>query len=491
MIIPELLARNARKFGNRVSIITRTTRMSYQQLEEETNRLAHRLIELGIEKGNRIGIVARNNEQFLRLYFAILKCGGIVLPLNVHFTPRELKLVMDRFSVSALLYEEVFHKSMPQERDSKVLFHSAESLMSNLTSYSPDPPPISIQEEDLCLLFLTSGTTGVPKGALYDHRGAISVATSIAIEFKHRADDRVLHMMPFSHSAPLQTFFLPPLLVGAIHILDDYDPGRFIQWLLKERITTTFAAPIAYILAANHGVSGDFSHVRIFAYGASPFPTAAFKRVTQAFQHDAFLHVYGLTESGPNGIRLFPEEHQTKNGSIGRHATVNMEIKLVNEKGEETAPGEYGEILLSGECLMIGYADDKEATQEAIQDGWLHTGDIAYRDEDGYIFIVDRKKDVILSGGINIYPREVEEVLNNHPNILESAVLGVDHPEWGETVKAVIVPKPGKQLEEASLHHYVCMHLADFKRPKIYTFVEELPRNANGKVMKYKLKDVR
>ncbi|SFJ87988.1 class I adenylate-forming enzyme family protein [Thermoflavimicrobium dichotomicum] len=485
MILSDLLARNARKFGDRISIITRNVRMSYRQLDEESNRLARKLIQLGVQKGNHVGIISRNNEQFLRLYFAVLKCGAVVLPISVRFTAAEISRVVEHFDLTALFYEENFSSLIEDAASKEIIAQSIELLLEQCTTLPSNPPDIIIHEEDPCTLFLTSGTTGQPKGVLFNHKRVIPVATAIAIEFKHTPDDRVLHVMPFSHSAPLQTFFLGALFVGAVHIIDDYDPKRFINWILQEKVTTTFAAPIAYIMAAKQGISGDFSHVRYFAYGASAFPLAALERVKQAFGHDAFMHVYGLTETGPSGTCLRPEEHQTKNGSIGRQAVVNMEVKVVNDRGEETGPGEYGEILLKGESNMLGYYNNPEETAKVIRDGWVQTGDIAYRDKDGYIFIVDRKKDVIISGGVNIYPREIEEVLVTHPAVLEACVVGVAHPEWGETVKAVVVARPGQRVTEESLKEYISTRLADYKQPRLYSFVQALPRNVNGKVLKH------
>jgi feruloyl-CoA synthase len=210
--------------------------------------------------------------------------------------------------------------------------------------------------------------------------------------------------------------------------------------------------------------------------------------VREAFQNDNFYQVYGLTEAGPNGCLLRPQEHLTKAGSIGKYPVLNMEIRVVRSDGSDTAPNEYGEIIMTGDSLMLGYDNNPQETKEAIRGGWLYTGDIAYRDEDGYLYIVDRKKDVIISGGVNIYPREIEEVLARHPAVLELCVVGVPHEEWGETVKAVIVPKD--DISEAELREFVTAYLADYKRPRIYTFVKELPRNANGKIDKRQVKNL-
>jgi acyl-CoA synthetase (AMP-forming)/AMP-acid ligase II len=276
--------------------------------------------------------------------------------------------------------------------------------------------------------------------------------------------------------------------VGTSHVVGDFTPDLFLRFIHEERVTLAFAAPVAYLLTAKHPDLHRYNldSVRLFAYGGGPLALASYERVREAFRSDNFYQVYGLTESGPNGIFLRPEEHATKAGSIGKHPVLNMELRVVDESGSDTRPGEYGEILLRGDSLMLGYDGDPSATAQAVRDGWLYTGDIAYRDEDGYVYIVDRKKHVIISGGVNIYPREIEEVLARHPAVLESCVIGVPHPEWGETVKAVVVCR--HPVSEAELRQHAAHYLADYKRPRIYEFVDELPRNASGKILKHRLK---
>jgi acyl-CoA synthetase (AMP-forming)/AMP-acid ligase II len=278
------------------------------------------------------------------------------------------------------------------------------------------------------------------------------------------------------------------LYCGAAHVIGDYTPQSFLKWIHQEKTTFSFAAPVAYLLAAKESNRNEFdlSSMRVFAYGGGPLALASYERVRDSFQNRNFYQVYGLTESGPNGSLLRPEEHLTKAGSIGKHPVVNMELRVVRPDGSDASPGEMGEIIMTGDSFMLGYDNNPEATNETIREGWLFTGDIAYRDDDGYVFIVDRKKDVIISGGMNIYPREVEEVLAIHPAVLESAVVGVPHEEWGETVKAVIVPKG--DVSEAELREFVSDYLADYKRPRIYSFVQELPRNASGKILKQQVR---
>ena len=347
---------------------------------------------------------------------------------------------------------------------------------------------VDIDSTDACEILFTSGTTGIPKGVVFNHERLLAIATAISQTFQLSNSDKMLSLMPLSHSAPLNTFFLAGLYSGTAHVIDDFTPTSFLNYIDKEKTTFSFAAPVAYLFASKNENLGnyDLSSMRVFAYGGGPLALASYHHVKKAFQNENFYQVYGLTEAGPNGILLEPKEHLTKAGSIGKYPTVNMEIRVVNENGEDVVPNEYGEILLTGDSLMLGYDNNVDETNAVLKNGWIYTGDIAYKDEDGYIYVVDRKKDIIISGGVNIYPREIEEVLAKHDAVLESCVIGVPHAEWGETVKAIVVLKGA--LTEEELRAFVTKYLADFKCPRQYTFVEELPRNASGKILKQQVK---
>lgn len=351
---------------------------------------------------------------------------------------------------------------------------------------------LPIDSNHLCEILFTSGTTGVPKGVLFSHERILSLAYSMTVEFEYTSDDRVLTVMPLSHSAPLNCYFIGPLYSGASFVIDDFTPQSFLSWIHNEKTTFTFAAPVAYLLASkeNNVHEFDLSSMRTFLYGGTPMPLATYELVTEKLNNRNFYQVYGLTEAGPNGCFLSPEEHLHKSGSIGKQAVVNMVLKIVREDGTETSVREFGEILLKGNTLMLGYYNNPTATNETIKDGWLYTGDIAYRDEEGYVYIVDRKKDVIIPGGVNVYPREIEEVLAKHPAIYQACVIGVPDPEWGETVKAVIVLKDSQVVSEADLKSYLTNHLAKYKIPRIYSFVDELPHSATGKILKHKVKEL-
>ncbi|MBP2239655.1 acyl-CoA synthetase (AMP-forming)/AMP-acid ligase II [Cytobacillus eiseniae] len=485
-----VLERNARKYPNKEAFITSTRRLFYKDMNQISNQIARLLQEKGIKKGDRVAIMARNNEHFFFAYFSLMKIGAIPMPINIRLTPSELVVIFQNSNAAGVLYESEVQATVDAIADLYGFAHqvSIQEAVETSASYSDENINIPIQSSEISEILFTSGTTGIPKGVVFNHDQLIALATTVSIEFSLSNEDKMLTLMPLTHSAPINTFFLSGLYCGASHVISEFTPKNFLQLIDQEKPTFAFAAPVAYLLASKDPelATYDLSSIRAFAYGGGPLALASYERVKEAFKNENFYQVYGLTEAGPNGILLRPHEHLTKAGSIGKHPTVSMELRIVHANGEETAPHEFGEVLLKGDSMMLEYDQNPEETSATIKDGWIYTGDIAYRDEDGYIYIVDRKKDVIISGGVNIYPREIEEVLAKHPNILESCVIGVPNEEWGETVKAVIVAKD--ELDEIELREFVSPFLADYKRPRQYTFVEELPRNASGKILKQKVK---
>lgn len=492
--IHRVLERNAGKFSEKEAFISETARLTYPEMNSAANRLARYLQEKGVKRKEHVAVLSRNNEHFFYAYFALMKLGAVPIPLNTRLTANEMIPILEKMDTAGILFESVFDKLVDEVNNKLPITHSysIEPSFDHAQSFLSDNLNLEIDSRDICQIVLTSGTTGVPKGVLFTHEQIIAAATGIALEFHISKEDRALTLMPLSHSAPLNLFFMAPFYCGATHVVGDYTPKAFLNWIDMEKTTLTFAAPIAYLLAAKDPTleEYDLSSMRMFAYGGGSMPQASYQLVSQTFKNKNFYQVYGLTEAGPNGCYLRPEEHQSKPGSIGKNPVVNMEMKVFSDEGTETAPGEYGEIVLKGDSLMVGYYKRDDATKEAIKDGWLRSGDIAYRDEDGFIYIVDRKKDVIIPGGVNVYPREIEELLTKHPDVSQACVVGVNHPEWGETIKAVIVLNEGSQLTEKDLRKYAGEHLANYKHPRIYSFVKELPYNASGKILKQKVKEM-
>jgi acyl-CoA synthetase (AMP-forming)/AMP-acid ligase II len=500
MNISELLARNARKFPNKEAIIEGETALSYAELDQRVNRLASNLDELGIQTGDKVILYMPNTQEFAISYFAVLRLGAIVVPINARLTAEEVKYIIHHSEAKAIIAHEWIYKALqPLIDEHNILWIktgveqdgwlSFEKLIEKGTS---NTIVCTLDENDEAAILYTSGTTGLPKGVLFTYRNILTVAMMMALETKMDRTSRILHMMPLSHSAPLHLFFIAGTYVGATHVLSPtFTPEALLELTDKHRITHFFGAPVAYLLTAKHPHIHQYelSSVNYWVYGGAPLSTNEVKFIQEKFRTNRLMCVYGLTEAGPNGTYLSPEEHPAKVGSIGKHAALHCEVKIVDEQGNEVPVGEVGELILYGEGTMKGYYKDDKKTEETIKNGWLFTGDLARRDEDGYIWIVDRKKDMIISGGVNIYPKEVEDALRQHPLITDVAVVGVPHPEWGETVKAfVVISKPIENLEQ-ECKRFLEGKIADYKIPRLYEAISELPRNASGKILKQVLKN--
>ncbi|WP_096552149.1 class I adenylate-forming enzyme family protein [Ureibacillus thermosphaericus] len=490
-----LLARNARKYPMNEAVICQGRRVIYKELDELVTRFSHALLNLGIKPEDKVIIYMPNVLEFVVSYFAIQRIGAIVVPVNARFTLSEVEYVAEHAQAKAIIAHEAIFAAVENIENinlkiktgtKKEGWHDFDELIENATN---TPIQCLLSEDDYSTILYTSGTTGNPKGVLFIYRNILAVAHMIAIEMEVKPESRMLLMMPLTHSAPLHLFLMSAVLVGATNVLTPtFTPDLFIDIIEKEKTTHFFGAPVAYLVTASHPrlQTADLSSMKWWVYGGAPLSEKEVRYLQKAFRTDNLTCVYGLTEAGPSGTLLFGHEHKEKAGSIGKRAAFGTEIRIVNDMGEDVLVNEIGEIVLFGEGNMVGYYCDEEATKQAFIGEWLRSGDLARVDEDGYIWIVDRKKDVIISGGVNIYPKEIEDRILQFEGIHEVAVIGVPHPEWGETVKAVFAAKKSIDIEE--LKAYLSSHLAKYKVPRIYEQVEALPRNASGKILKQQLK---
>lgn len=496
MNISNLLARHARKYPHNIAVISMGQETTYQALNTEANQLANALQASSISKGDKVAIFMPNVREFAALYFAIQRIGAIVVPINAKFVTREVEYVLEHSDAKALFAHELLMEQAKavQFAGLKVKTGAAlegwQSYGELVDQTSDEEVCCELVEDDDSTLLYTSGTTGNPKGVLLTNRNVLAVSHMIAIEMEVKPESRLLIMMPLTHSAPLNLFFVTAILVGATAVFTPtFTPDLFIDTVETYRTTHFFGAPVAYLLTASNEKmqTADLSSMKYWVYGGAPLSKQEVAYIQNQFKTDRLVCVYGLTEAGPSGSILHAEEHLEKPGSIGRRAPFGTEIRIINEHNEDVAPGEVGEIILYGEGNMREYYKNPEETSKAFIDGWVRSGDLARMDEDGYYYIVDRKKDVIISGGVNIYPKEVEDVVVQHPAIFETAVIGVPHPEWGETVKVIYASK--EELPEQELRAFLQDKLASFKIPKIYEQVETLPRNASGKILKQQLRE--
>lgn len=502
MNVAELMYRNARKHPDKEAIVFKNLRLNYREIDALSNRVANAIIDLGIRKGDRIAMMMRNSEKFVAVYFGILKAGAVVVPINISLVKSEVQFIVNNCEARMFIYDEVFQPvlegieaELPGVESFVIV--GADSIPGKLNYHdliaqAPDKmPAVEIDENDMCSIIYTSGTTGTPRGAVFNHRGVLyTVCNTGALGHRMTFYTRNLAMMPLFHSAPLHLYFLGSIYMGGSNvILEAFDPRLFLQTIQDEKTTHFFGPAVVYLTCAKLlDVSQyDLSSMEMFVLGGSPIAEEDINLILDKFGirgKNKLQQVYGFTESGPTGLGLYPEEIEIKTRSIGRAGVVGSETIIVDPEGNKVKPGEVGEIAVRGGGIMVEYFKDPEKTRGTIVNGWVRSGDLATYDEDGYIYFVDRAKDMIISGGQNIYSKEVEDVLMSHPAVMMTAVIGVPHPDWGESVKAVVSLKPGHSVTPEELAQYCVDKLAKYKRPRFIQIVDEIPHNPAGKILK-------
>lgn len=500
MNISKLLERNARKYPLHEAIITSNNRLNYKELNRLVTKLASSLQQNGVKQGDKVILFMPNTPEFVISYFAVLRLGAIVVPINAKLVQSEVEYIIDHCEANAIIVHEMLYNVVSTLTNNDIVYiktgkslNQWKSFESLLADGVESTITCNLNEDDNATILYTSGTTGRPKGVLFTYRNILSAAIMMCVEMEMKPESRLLHLMPLSHSAPLHLFLVAGTYVGAAHILSPmFTPEILLSLTQNESATHFFGAPVAYLLTAKTPTISSYNldSMKYWVYGGAPLSTSEIAFIKNAFQTENLYCVYGLTEAGPTGTLLLPHEHELHAGSIGRRGALGTEIKIVQPNGELVEPGEVGEILLDGEGVMKEYYKDAEQTKEAFTtDGWLKTGDLGKYDETGYIWIVDRKKDMIISGGTNIYPKEIEDLLITHPLIEAVAVVGIPHQEWGETVKAFITSSEQIPNLNQLCTEFLTNKIASYKIPKLYEQVAELPRNASGKILKQQLRD--
>lgn len=495
------LERNARNNAKKLAVIFNDQVHTYEEFNEEANRIAHALINYGIKKGDKIALMMKNSNQFAFVYYGILKAGGVAVPINFRLTAHEVNYILDNSDSLIVFADDDLAETVQKavEGNAKVNLQvivgsnkkEHQLLLSEFRSFSSKNPEIGVVESDDAEILYTSGTTGLPKGVVLDHHRILHVGLVTIITMKMGHEDQLLHIAPLFHSAQLNLFLLTGTCLGCTQVIrQEFNPVQTLKDIDQYKISLFFGVPTMYnfLLQVPNREQYDLSSLKRCGYGAAPMPVSLLQQSMELFGTDQFFNLCGLTEGGPGGVFLMPEDHKTKLGASGR-ASHLTDARVVDENGEDVLPGQVGEFIIKGETIMKEYYKKPEETKKALKDGWLYTGDLATIDEDGFLTLVDRKKDMIISGGENVYSTEVEQVLYKHPAILEAAVIGIPHPSWGETVAAVIVLKPGKQINHEELQQFCRKELAGFKIPRVIYEHEQLPRNASGKVLKYQLRE--
>lgn len=471
-------------------------RLTYRELDQRTAALARYLRDQGLEKGNRVAVLAYNSLFYLILQFALPRLGAVLVPLNFRLSPQELSGIMEDSSPRLLFYaaelQESAHKAASKlENTTLKELEAVEKELSVAGAFAqgngPGEYPTALSPEDPWMILYTGGTTGLPKGAVLSHRMITWNAVNTIISWGLRPTDLVLMPMPFFHTGGLNVLTNPLLYFGGtVVVMKSFDPTSYLETVEKEKATIIFLVPTMFqMLAAEARFDlADLSSVRFCISGGSPCPESLYHRYWE--RGLLFKQGYGLTEVGPNCFALDDEKVQEKIGSVGR-PVFHGRARLVDDEGLEVPQGEVGELLLSGPHLFSGYWSNRRATEETMSDGWFHTGDLACCDEQGYFYIVDRKKDMFISGGENVYPVEVENVLYRHPAVAEAAVVGVPHSKWGEVGRAYIAFKENAYAAEDELINFCREHLAKYKVPREVVIRESLPKSSAGKILKRNL----
>ena len=496
---------SARKFPTKDCVVLDGKRLSYQEVKKRVNRLAQALRGLGVHKGMRIGIMQVNCIEFVECLYACAQIGAILVPINYRLKAQEIEYIFNQVGLSILFlgsrYVEVV-QAVRERTPTLTTFVCLEGQVPGMMSYesliesAPDEEMIeSVEDRDIALILFTSGTTGLPKGAMISYRGMHHFALNMALSLKLDHTDVVMAGGPLYHIGSLG-YLIPSLFVGATWVMvPQFDAREALKTIQRERLTVCWFAPamLNFMLQLPGVEAFDLSSLRLVQYGGGPMPPRMLRDASRVFPC-RFMQIYGLTEAVPLTF-LDPQDYVLDErdtrahrlSSIGKPAP-NVDLRIMIEEGREVVAGHIGEIVCRCDTMMIGYWHKPEETQSAIRDGWLHTGDLARMDEEGFVYLVDRKKDMIIRGGENIYPAEVERVLYEHPAIAEVAVIGVPDATWGESVKAVIVLRQGARVTEDEVIDYCHDRLASYKKPASVEIIDCLPRTAGGKVLKTQLR---
>lgn len=493
--IAYLVDRNARKYPTKIALCSKERRVNYRELRAMVLSLTAALAAMGIGRGDRVATLMLNRTELLTAYLALFRLGAVLVPLNTRLAEPEWRYMLEDSGAVALLSEEGFSAFLEPLRASlqgprEVVCVGAggknvrkwEELV-NFPAFEECGQEPGL-EDDLYILY-TSGTTGRPKGAVITHMNFLWNSINAQVSGGFSGHDVVYYGLPLFHGAAMGGCFAVLLLGGTVVLRPRFDPLELLCLIEQERITRVPAVPpmLMALMEIPNLERWDLTSLRVFNTGATIIPQALKEKLLERFPWVDVVDSYGLTEATSYCTILPGKDFLRKAACVGKpHAYV--EIRVVDEQDRDLPVGEVGEILVRGPNIMRGYWARPQETQEVLRGGWLHTGDLGRLDQEGYLYIVDRKKDMIISGGENVYPREVEEVLNRHPGVLEAAVVGFPDPSWGEKVVAYIVAKKECSPSAQELDRHCRKSLAGYKCPKQYFFVEELPRTPTGKVLK-------
>ncbi len=504
----DIIYRNALLYPNQEAFVYGDIRITFSEFNTRVNRLIHALHEMGVKKGDVLGILSWSCLQFVEVYGAAMKGGFIASPFNPRLREDELDYIINYSEANTLFVgpellevANSLRPRLPKVRNFISLESSAPGMIAHhdlLASYPGQEPDVQVDEDDPIGIIYTSGTTGMPRGALYTQRRFMEDTKTLVIDMGLQPGDKRVQITPLFHIAG-NTHFRASLYSGGCNvILKFFDPAATLQIIQDERATHMDFVPTHLVAMLNLPDLNkyDISSMKFLWYGASPMPLEVLKKGMKVFG-PIFAQGYGQSESGPAISHLSKDDHnvldrpegeQKKLMSAGQ-PDIGVQVRIVDDDGNDVELGEMGEIIVQSKQIMVEYWHKPDDTNANIRDGWLYTGDMGYYDEQGYIYIADRKTDMIISGGENVYPREVEEVLYRHPAIQEVAVIGIPDPYWVEKVHAVVALKKGASVTADELTTFCKKNLASYKAPKSVEFVDALPKNPAGKILKRELRE--
>ncbi len=502
--LADLLHRSAKRHPNKSAIVCGDTHWTYAQFDTVCERVAAGLSARGVVKGTRVAVLARNSHAFAALRFALARLGAVLVPINFMLKAEEAAYILRHagaqmlatdsglaelaLSAAALDTQVREFVWLPSEEPSVPV--AGMVTFDELAATASEAPDAELEGKDLAQIVYTSGTESSPKGAMLTHDAVVWQYVSCVVDASIEGSDLALHALPLYHCAQLDVFLGPSIYVGAVNVITAKPtPDNLLPLIARHRISSFFAPPTVWIALLRSPLfeQTDLSSLRKGYYGASIMPVEVLRELAARLPQVRLWNLYGQTEIAPLATMLGPDDQLRKPGSCGR-AVLNVETRVVDDAMNDVAPGEVGEIVHRSPHLMLGYFHDDERTKAAFEGGWFHSGDLATIDDEGFITVVDRKKDMIKTGGENVASREVEETIYRLPQVSEVAVVGIAHPRWVEAVIAVIVPKSGQSLSESDVLAHCAQHLAGFKCPKSVVFVESLPKNPSGKLLKRELR---
>ncbi len=500
----DIVRRSSRRFPNKMALRFENEEVTFQQLDSLINQTAQYICSQGLQKGERAAVLSRNSLDFVIVTFALAKAGVIMVPINYMLNVEDIAYIMEHAEIQACFVSPEFLAVADKAyeivgcklRLRAIISHPADPikewmpLRSIIAHLSTEEPDVDLEDDDIAHIMYTSGTESKPKGVMLTHKNLLAEYVSTILDGDLTEQDIALHALPLFHCAQLHCFLGPYLYVGGSGIiLEQATPSLMLKTIEQFGTTQLFCPPTVWIalLRSEDFGTRDVSTLQKCYYGAAIMPVEIIKELSLRLPQSRLYNFYGQTEVAPLATVLKPQDQLRKTGSAGRPA-LHVETKIFDELGNEVPIGNIGEIVHRSSHAMLGYYKDEEKTRSAFQGGWFHSGDLGFMDEEGYITVVDRKKDMIKTGGENVASREIEEWIYQHPKVSEVAVIGVPHPYWMEAVTAIVVPKAGEEIVVDELLEFCKKGLSSFKVPKFVVLAEQLPRNPSGKIVKRELR---